>query len=215
MFLHELQGPLGNVIASLELLAFEIPPDSTNSPLSAMLDIARRSSRRLETIIHSLRDIYRLDVAQPILEQNRTSMFELINQAYQIERMNFEYRRVQFDNKLLPNIPDILVEEDMVRRVLTNLLNNILRYSSENQRINISSQTQQNRNNLLIKIANQESDIPKQVRKMIFEEKDADTKGSDLALIFCRLAIEAHGGHLWIEDEPPSGVRFCFTLPLA
>ena len=138
MLFHDLQSPLGNVISSLELLAYEIPPESANSPLYAMLDIARRSSRRLETLIRSLLDINRLEAGQPITEQIQVDINNLINEVHEIERPNFEQRRVQFANTLPTNLPDVFVEEDMIRRVLVNLVNNALKYSSEDQFITVS-----------------------------------------------------------------------------
>ncbi|MEZ4594669.1 MAG: GAF domain-containing protein, partial [Chloroflexota bacterium] len=221
MLFHDLQSPLGNVISSLELLAYEIPPESANSPLYAMLDIARRSSRRLETLIRSLLDINRLEAGQPITEQVRVDFNFLVNEVYEIERPNFEQRRVQFANHLPDNLPQLYVEEDMIRRVLVNLINNALKYSSEDQTITLAGQLQLEQDRLLISVSDQGKGIPKQYRESIFEKferiqsKDSHAKGLGLGLAFCRLAVEAHNGRIWVDDAPSGGARFSFTLPLA
>lgn len=221
MLFHDLQSPLGNVISSLELLAYEIPPESVNSPLYAMLDIARRSSRRLETLIRSLLDINRLEAGQPITEQTRVNINILANEVHEIEQPNFEQRRIQFANRLPEHLPHVYVEEDMIRRVLVNLVNNALKYSSEHQTITLSGVLQPENNRLLISVSDQGKGIPKQYRESIFEKferiqaKDSNAKGLGLGLAFCRLAVEAHDGRIWVDDAPSGGARFNFTLPLA
>lgn len=221
MLFHDLQSPLGNVISSLELLAYEIPPESANSPLYAMLDIARRSSRRLETLIRSLLDINRLEAGQPITEQTRVDLNLLMQEVYEIEQPNFDQRRVHFANCLPPNLPHVFVEEDMVRRVLVNLINNALKYSTEDQTITIIGQLQPESDRVLISVSDQGRGIPKQYRESIFEKfervatKDSHAKGLGLGLAFCRLAVEAHNGRIWVDDAPSGGARFNFTLPLA
>lgn len=221
MLFHDLQSPLGNVISSLELLAYEIPPESANSPLYAMLDIARRSSRRLETLIRSLLDINRLEAGQPITEQDRVNINQLIEEVYEIELPNFEQRRILFSNNLPDNLPYVYVEEDMIRRVLVNLINNALKYSEEDQTITLTGQLQLEDSRLLISVSDQGKGIPKQYREAIFEKferiqtKDSNTKGLGLGLAFCRLAVEAHDGRIWVDDAPNGGARFNFTLPLS
>jgi signal transduction histidine kinase len=221
MLFHDLQSPLGNVISSLELLAYEIPPEAVNTPLYAMLDIARRSSRRLETLIRSLLDINRLEAGQPITEQSRVDVNTLVEEVYEIERPNFEQRRVQFVNELPCELPQAFVEEDMIRRVLVNLLNNALKYSSEDQVITITGHLQPENDRLLVSVCDQGTGIPQKFRESIFEKferiasKDTNAKGLGLGLAFCRLAIEAHNGRIWVDDAPDGGARFNFTLPLA
>lgn len=221
MLFHDLQSPLGNVISSLELLAYEIPPEAMNTPLYAMLDIARRSSRRLETLIRSLLDINRLEAGQPITEQSRVDINFLVDEVYEIERPNFEQRHVQFENDLPFDLPHAFVEEDMIRRVLVNLINNALKYSSENQIISITGHLQPENDRLLVSVSDQGTGIPQKFRESIFEKferitsKDSNAKGLGLGLAFCRLAIEAHNGRIWVDDAPLGGARFNFTLPLA
>lgn len=221
MLFHDLQSPLGNVISSLELLAYEIPTEAANSPLYAMLDIARRSSRRLETLIRSLLDINRLEAGQPIMEQVRVNVNDLVTDVFEIELPNFEQRRVQFANNLPENLPHVFVEEDMIRRVLVNLVNNALKYSTEDQTITLNAHVQPDGERLLLSVSDEGRGIPKQFRESIFEKferiqtKDSNAKGLGLGLAFCRLAVEAHNGRIWVDDSLSGGARFNFTLPIA
>jgi PAS domain S-box-containing protein len=218
MLFHDLQSPLGNVISSLELLSYVIPPDGDPSLLS-MLDIAMRSSRRLQTLIRSLLDINRLEAGHPISERERVDIYKLIDDVEEIEQPSFEQRKVELVRRLEPDIPPIYVEEDMIRRVLVNLLDNALKYSVENQQITIQAVRDGHINSIIISVSDQGMGIPKKHRKSIFEKfhrikGPANAKGLGLGLAFCRLAVEAHGGRIWVDDAPQGGARFNFTLPL-
>ncbi len=223
MLFHDLQSPLGNVIASLELLSYEIPPTAEGTPLFEMLDIAQRSSLRLQTLIRSLLDINQLEAGHPVNEQTSISIQKLIDEVYESERPGFEQRRVQFMQEIPPDLPKIYVEEDMIKRVMINLVSNALKYSSGEDTIQIHVQlTHQEDQEMVLLIVNDEGiGIPDEFKQSIFEKfaridrGDPNSKGLGLGLAFCRLAIEAHGGKIWVEDAPGGGASFRVTLPIS
>jgi PAS domain S-box-containing protein len=220
MLFHDLQSPLGNVISSLELLSYEIPPMAPDSPLYYMLDIAKRSSERLQALIRSLLDINRLEAGLPITEKTRVDVYDLVDEVLEIERPNFEQRRVHFLIDLLPGLPDVFMEEDMIRRVLTNLIGNALKYSSEGQTVSLRVLMTEEQDYLLVSVSDEGIGVPEEYRQLVFQKFERlklsglDTKGLGLGLAFCRLAVEAHNGRIWVDDAPEGGARFNFTLPL-
>lgn len=221
MLFHDLQSPLGNVISSLELMRYELPLDS-NPDLYTMLDIATRSSGRLQTLIRSLLDIYRLEAGHPVSDLREVEVAKLVEDVWYIEEPNFDRRGIRFHRDIPDRLPPICVEEDMVRRVLINLVDNALKYSSESQEITIAAQHGWNNdeNKILLSVSDQGPGIPSQYRKSIFDKFErvgskSPSKGLGLGLAFCRLAVEAHGGAIWVDDAPTSGSRFNLTLPVA
>jgi len=219
MLFHDLQGPLGNIISSLELLSYEIPPMEPDAPLYYMLDIAKRSSERLQTLVRSLLDINRLEAGLPIRERDVVTIYDLISEIREIERPNFEQRQVEFSQELEPALPDIYIDEDMIRRVLINLVGNALKFSMEGQKVTLSASMIDDGRNMLISVSDQGTGIPVEFRQLIFNKFErikhgnSDSKGLGLGLAFCRLAVEAHDGHIWVDDSPDGGARFNFTLP--
>lgn len=219
MLFHDLQSPLGNVISSLQLLSDEIPTKS-DPAVTAMLDIALRSSNRLQALIRSLLDISRLEAGHPVSEQDSVDVYRLVDEVAEMERPNFEKRRVKLVQELTPNLPHVYAEEDMVRRVLVNLLDNALKHSRANQQITISAKVVSQEQEVLITVSDQGNGIPEKYRKSIFEKfqrikinNDVASQGLGLGLAFCRLAVEAHDGRIWVDDAPDGGARFSFTLP--
>ncbi len=219
MLFHDLQSPLGNVISSLELLSYEIPPMDPDSPLYYMLDIAKRSSERLQTLVRSLLDINRLEAGHPITERTLVDIYDLMDEVREIERPNFEQRRVTFVQELAPALPDVYVEEDMIRRVLINLVDNALKYSMEGQQITIFAGLTEDQEGIIASVSDEGMGIPVEHRQSIFEKFErikhgnSDSKGLGLGLAFCRLAVEAHNGRIWVDDAPGGGARFNFTIP--
>lgn len=219
MLFHDLQSPLGNVISSLELLSYEIPPMDPGSPLLYMLDIAKRSSERLQTLVRSLLDINRLEAGNPIIERTLVDIYDLVDEVREIERPNFEQRRVLFVEALSPALPDVYVEEDMIRRVLVNLVDNALKYSMEGQQITIAAELTEDQSGVLFSVSDQGMGIPVEFRQSIFEKFErikrggGDSKGLGLGLAFCRLAVDAHNGRIWVDDAPGGGACFRFTIP--
>lgn len=219
MLVHDLQSPLGNVISSLELIRYEVPDDASET-LRSMVDIAVRSSHHLQTLVQSLLDISRLEAGHPIAKQRAVDVRSLIDLVYEIEEPSFEKRDIRFVNAVGDDVPDVYVEESMIRRVLLNLLDNALKYSENNKQVTVSARELPHERVVLFSVADQGQGIPPDYRKLIFEKfqrikTGSSSKGLGLGLAFCRLAVEAHGGRIWVDDTPGGGARFNFTLPIA
>ena len=217
MLFHDLQSPLSNVISSLEMLNMEL--DSDAEPTQAfMLDIALQSSRGLQSLIHSLLDINRLEAGEPITNQTHVDVRKIIDLAEATVAPTLEQRKIGIIHQFDSYLPDAYVDEDMIRRVLINLIDNAVKFSPMSQSITIAVNEPVVGDKLFISVSDKGKGIPEQFRKEVFEKfrrlksKNAP-KGFGLGLAFCRLAIEAHGGRIWIDDAPGGGGRFNFTLP--
>ncbi len=217
MLVHDLQSPLGNIISSLELLRYELPEDG-DPILDSIVEIASRSSRRLQTLIRSLLDITHLEAGRPITEAEFVDISSLLADAREIVQPNLERRNVQLHIELAAVLPEVYVDPDMISRVFINLLDNASKYTPEAREITVAVRPVEGEQRVLVSVSDQGQGIARQYREVIFEKfrriqgKDVP-KGMGLGLAFCRLAVEAHGGKIWVDDAPGGGARFNFTLP--
>ncbi|HOU40809.1 MAG TPA: ATP-binding protein, partial [Promineifilum sp.] len=131
----------------------------------------------------------------------------------------FARRGVDLRRHLPNDLPSLYVEPNVISRVLLNLFDNALKYSHDGQLVTVEGRAIDN-GEVLISVSDQGAGIPKEYREIVFEKfrrikNDSSSKGLGLGLAFCRLAVEAHGGRIWIDDAPGGGARFNLTLPEA
>jgi signal transduction histidine kinase len=219
MLVHDLQSPLGNVISSLELIRYSLMQRGDSEATLDLLDVASRSSDQLLRLIQSLLDISRLEAGQPLGKRKPADVGKLIRDAYEIEQPNFERRGVRLIQELAPGLPAVDAEENVLSRVLLNLFDNALKHSGEGYTITVSAGLQSD-GMVLFSVCDEGIGIPEDFRETIFEKfqrikTDPSSKGLGLGLAFCRLAVEAHGGRIWVEESPAGGARFNFTIPAA
>lgn len=217
MLVHDLQGPLGNVLSSLELVNNDLPENSSET-VRLMMDTAIRSTLQLHYLVDSMMDISHLEAGYPISNRVAINVDKLVDYVYSVEAPNLEQRGVSHSRSINPGLPDVLAEESMLRRVLLNLVDNALKHSQNGQSITIDAQLDADTNMVRISVIDQGQGVPEAYRDLIFEKfqrvrTDSSSSGLGLGLAFCRLAVEAHGGSIWVEEATSGGACFCFTMP--
>ncbi len=217
MLVHDLQSPLGNVISSLEIVRNELD-SGTNPSLNEMIDIAVRNSQYLQSLVESLLDVSHLEAGHSLEKLAPVDVNELIEYASAVQSPDFEVRNVTLNIDIDPSLPNIMAEINILRRVLLNLLNNALKHSQRGQEIVIKACAVDKENVVKISVIDQGPGIPEGFQEIIFEkfqraERDSSSDGLGLGLAFCRLAVEAHGGEIWVENIVDGGACFSFTIP--
>jgi signal transduction histidine kinase len=219
MLVHDLKSPLANVISTLELITPAIQKSRRDPELLLLLDLASRSSHQLKRLIDSLLDIRRLEAGQPLGQLAAVHLQKLAENAYEIEQPSLERRGIILRKELPDDLPPAYVDENMMERVLLNLLDNAVKYSGDGQYITIAARELDN-TMLLMTVTDEGKGIPKEHRERIFDkyeriQGDSASKGLGLGLAFCRLAVEAHGGRIWVDEAPGGGARFNVTMHIA
>ncbi len=217
MIYHDLRSPLANVVSSLDVLATLLPQDA-NPSIQAVLNIAVRSTDRIQRLINSLLDIRRLEAGQPIASQAEVDSRALINEALETVNPTLENRRQEISVSLAEDLPDLWVDADMIRRVLINLLENAIKFTPAGGHLGIGAQ--RDGQWLTLWVQDDGPGIPTAQQERIFEkfarlQIEGSPKGMGLGLAYCRLAVEAHGGKIWVESQVDEGSRFFITLPLS
>jgi signal transduction histidine kinase len=114
-------------------------------------------------------------------------------------------------------LPDIWGDRDLLLRVLQNLLDNALKFTPKEGQIELNA-IQPDPENILFTISDTGPGIPPDQQDIIFDRfvraKETVARGSGLGLALCKLAVEAHGGQIWVESELEQGSAFKFTLPI-
>jgi PAS domain S-box-containing protein len=215
MIFHDLRSPLGNIISSLEVLQTTLPKED-EAPRS-VLSIALRSSRRLLRLVESLLDLGRLETGQAVLHKTSSSLGALIVEAVEevLPVAEAKGHVVRFD--LTPDLPQVEMDVDMIRRVVINLLENAIKYTRSEGQITVSARLENGQ--VAVGVRDTGPGIAPRDHGRIFERfarlhRGDSAKGLGLGLAFCRLAVEAHNGRIWVDSDIGRGATFSFTLPL-
>jgi K+-sensing histidine kinase KdpD len=121
----------------------------------------------------------------------------------------------------IPEATPLVVADDVrIGEVLTNLVDNAVKFSDDNTTIIID--VRHTLNEVIISVADEGIGIPPELREKVFERffqgnghKTGRRKGTGLGLAICRGIVEAHAGKIWVESKPGRGAKFSFSLPVA
>jgi NtrC-family two-component system sensor histidine kinase KinB len=215
MIYHDLRSPLANVVSSLDVLETMLPLED-NQELKSLLNIAIRSTERIQRLTDSLLDMRRIEVGLTVGTLQSIAPHKLVNESIETVQSAAESKQQMIRLQVAPTTPNILVDADMVRRVVINLLENAIKYTPHGSEITIGAQLEQDMVTLWVQ--DNGPGIPEVARERIFEKficlNPDNTRGYGLGLAYCKLAVEAHGGQIWVESGDMGGACFKFTLPV-
>jgi signal transduction histidine kinase len=104
--------------------------------------------------------------------------------------------------------------------VLANLLANALEHDRAGEEIRVAVEPAGEGDGVRVSVADRGPGVPEHLREAVFEKysrgesrRSGALGNQGLGLTFCKLAVEAHGGRIWVEPRPGGGSRFCFELP--
>lgn len=219
LIVHDLRSPLNNMYSVLNMLELVLPEDilSANREL---LDIAKLAHSRMQDLVDSLLDVSKLQTGELMLDLAPVSLKQLIDEVVAMASFAINQHSIVFQTSFAPDLPLLLIDEDRIRRVLTNLIDNAVKYTPRDGRVRVEVSVGEGM--METAVIDSGPGIPLVDRQRIFERFAQvqrvglrRTRGFGLGLAFCRLAVEAHGGQIWVESgENDTGSRFVFTLPL-
>ena len=119
------------------------------------------------------------------------------------------------------DVPTVVADRELIRRIVGNLLDNTFKYAPKDSEVRIEA-ARAGTSEYSIRVRDQGPGIPPADRDRIFDpyvrlERDARKHvrtSRGLGLAFCRLAVDAHGGRIWAEDNTPQGATFAIQLPI-
>ena len=216
MVYHDLRSPLSNVVSSLDMIRVMIP-DELMANLEPLVNIALRSTDRVKRLADTLLDINHLEAGQKITDMKEVRIQRLVGEAIDTVQITADTRQHVILNEIPDGMPSIMVDEDMLRRVMINLLENAIKFTPPQGKIVIGGQ--QKGQLVFLWVDDTGPGIPLEARERIFDKFtrvniENAPRGLGLGLAFCRLAVNAHGGKIWVEDRQPHGSRFIFSLPI-
>jgi signal transduction histidine kinase len=215
---HELKSPLAQLRVALELWAKEINGGSKyKDKLELFNSIIKESVRRLHKTIESVLDLSVLESSCVKYRTEHLNLNELIQQLAAGSRLIAEKKNLSLVVKVPDKLPDILGDEVEISRVISNLIDNSVKYAEFGQII-VSAVRRGNEIEIAVKDAGVGISLAKNHYNKLFDrffQEDTTTAGCGVGLAICKKIVEAHGGRIWAESEGKGkGSTFKFTLLL-
>ena len=220
MLVHDLRNPLGVISTGLEMLKQVQIPGEEGEYVASIVDTLNRSALRMQRLVDTLLDIARMEEERMALRPAPLSLRELVEERVEEERPLAARLCISLECSLPGDLPVVRADRYVIQRVLANLLDNALKFTPRGGRVTVTARPVGD----VVEVAVTDTGpgIPPEERERIFEKftqlpgQGGDRRGVGLGLAFCRMAVEAHGGQVWVEDGPDGrGSRFVFTLPVA
>ena len=214
---HELRSPLNGITWALQNLrkASNLLPEQTD----AISGIASATNNLMGNI-NDILDASAVTGRATKLLMEPVNINELLKDVIEQQEFNAKQKNVNIDFSSVHSKNYILqIDKEKVRRVISNILSNSIKYSPENSNINIG--LEQTADNLVMHFTDQGIGIPKSDQEKIFEgyyRSDNAVKsgvsGTGLGLYFAKKIIEMHRGKLWLKSEVGQGTTFFVQLPI-
>jgi PAS domain S-box-containing protein len=214
---HDLRTPVSSIRGFLKLLR----EGKVSNPeiQREFLDRAADDADRLKALVDELLDIYRMEEGELDLQIEKIDIEELIHQSISLVEGLAEEKGI--DLLGYPPRKQISIEGDQVRleQVLSNLVENAVKYADEDQPIAV--RVKQMENEVMFQVIDRGPGIPREAQSKLFDkfyrveypEKRAHD-GTGLGLYIAKRVVEAHGGQIGVTSEPGEGSTFFFVIPL-
>jgi len=218
MIIHDLKGPLGEIMANLDLLSYA----QLGSEHKECLDTAIQGSESLLRMILNLLDVRRMEEGKLELHYETFDVGEIIEEV--VRRLKTLIKQKEIDIKVVldETVSTWTADRSLIERVLNNLLINAIEYCYRGGKVEIISRYHHEEKQLRVEVNDNGKGIPKEFQQKIFERFTQVDSGyaerrysTGLGLAFCKMAVEAHQGKIWVESEVGKGSTFIFLLPLS
>ncbi len=215
---HELRTPLTAIKGYAETLlggALEDPPRAAE-----FVEVIARHAERLRALIEDLLDLAAIEQGEAPTALGPVSVREVATQAESTLRPAALNKRQDLRVTLAADLPDVLADRDRLAQVLINLLDNAVKFTPEDGRIDIAAVMEGGR--IVITVRDTGVGIPPGEQERIFERfyrvdrsRDRREGGTGLGLAIAKHLTQAMGGSIEVESAPGSGTTFRISLAVA
>jgi signal transduction histidine kinase len=214
---HELRAPMASVVGSAQTLRQrwrELTPDQRES----FLALISSETERLAALVADVLDTSRIEAGSFTYRFGDVDLGALVRDA--VARVALTQDEVLVTADILGELPHVRGDRDRLQQVLTNLLENAVKYSPAGEEVGVIAYQQDSC--VRIEVADHGPGVPSDQRGLIFEKfgrgataGSPGTPGTGLGLFIARSITEAHGGSLELASaNRDGGATFVLTLPV-
>jgi signal transduction histidine kinase len=218
MIVHDLKTPLTTVLATLEMLLDGDFGALADGQRGAMAH-AFGKAQDLLALIEDLLEIARIEDSRVPIQPVPIAPAALFADTVRDWQMRLRQDEATVQVDVAPDAPTFNADRGLLDRVLSNLLQNALVHSGRPVALRLAARSDPN--GVLLTVQDDGPGIAPEYQELIFRKFESlraphapRVRSSGLGLTFCRLAVEAHGGRIWVQSQLGAGSAFHILLPL-
>jgi two-component system, NtrC family, sensor histidine kinase KinB len=217
MLVHDLRNPLSVISNAFDLLMM-----AQAQPLpehqDEVITLGQQATQRVMDLVNAILEVSRFESGQMSVSREPTDLKPLIEDALQLQSVLADQKQIRLSQVLPGDLPSALIDRTLISRVIQNLVGNAIKFTPAGGAISVSVELDTtDRSSLRVAICDTGPGISPEIQGRLFQKfvtGQVRGQGSGLGLAFSRLAVEAHGGHIWVDSEIGQGTTFYFTLPV-
>lgn len=215
---HDLRSPLTAISMSLQMLASRTG-EALPAEQQRMLTHALTRTRQMARLVNEILEVSQLESGQVPVRRQLLSLPALLTDTLVWQTALAAEKAIRLESCISDQIPLISADPDLLQRILENLVGNAIKFTPAGGWICLSAEwvaEAAGRPVVHVVVTDSGPGIEPDLQNRLFQKFVTGRqpgKGSGLGLAFCRLAVEAHGGRIWVENEPGGGAAFHFVLP--
>lgn len=213
---HELRGPITVVRGLIDVFQHEVSPN-LNPEQVKLLSRMAVSSRQLAGYVNNILNVSRVEQEGFAIKPESTNWLELLTASSEDLNARATAHQRELRLELPKTMPPLAVDPIAIQHVLTNLVDNAIKYSKSGGEIIISAKLKGE----VVETTVQDFGvgIPASIVDNLFTKfyrshrSKHMVSGTGLGLYLCKAILEAHGGNIWVRSTEGVGTTFGFTLP--
>ena len=178
--------------------------------------------KQLKDMVSDLLDITRVETHKLTVEPRHTSAVKLIAEVFSTCRKNAAVKNISLCSTIAPDLPFVWADPARVRQILTNLIDNGIKFTPEGGTVTVESQPAgAGEGFLCLSVSDTGGGISPENRETIFDRlaqikgsAEASRSGLGLGLFIAKELVSRHGGRIWVKSQLGHGSTFYFTLPV-
>lgn len=213
---HELSTPMRSIIGYSQLML--ATPNIDGEALRTGLEQINQEATRLSHIVNDFLELAQLETGRVCMERETVNLLGLTQAVLDTFSSQAQAKKVSLSLTGDPAVPDIVADGNRLRQVVTNLIDNAIKYNRPGGQVNVTLTCSELRVQLSVKDTGE--GIAAKDLELVFDKfyrgpaEPATGRGAGLGLALAKKIIEAHGGDIWVESRVGAGSTFTFSLPL-
>lgn len=217
MIVHDMRNPLTSVMGFADLLK-QTQLVAESEQATGYLNRVCSGAQTLMDMINTMMDLAKLEAGELVVQKEAVSVHEVLDRVVDGVGGMVGTKKLNLELHLDDAAQEVLADREILRRILVNIVGNATDFSPQEGCIAVRSELECDW--VRICVLDEGPGIPEAYRDRIFEkfgqvEGQMQRFSTGLGLAFCKLAVEALGGKIGVENNTEKGSCFWFTVPLA